>query len=519
MPKFSYASTVAKPKKVIPKVVGQTVKAKRTQVLGNGNGYVFKLNPIKQLERFLILGSDQPTFYQTAQALTRQNAKVVEACWQKLPKETMFTIRDVTVENRAPRKSPAIFAMALGTLSENVEARQLVYANLGSIARTASQLFEFLSYCETLGKGWGRGMKNAVAKFYQRADIGYQMIKYRQRNGFTHQRAISLSHPKIQNQALAKFALGQELTLKDYTQLPEAVVGFVAVQRNYKKLVDFPHLPWEALPTEALNDPWVWQQLLPNMPVIAMVRNLGKMTSLGIIKPLSDEENIIVQKLKEPKGLHPVNILIAKKTYESGHGLKGSLTWRPNATIVGALERAFYAAFQYLEPTGKRIMIGLDVSGSMNQNKVMGMVNFTAREASAALAMSIIRQEDRVYMHGFSTDFVDLQVTREDSLSQVMTKVSNLPFARTNCAVPMIHAKQHGLQVDTFVIFTDNETNYGSVHPYQALKDYRAASGIDAGLVVAAMTPTPFIIADPADHKSLDVVGMDASLPALIAQY
>lgn len=43
----------------------------------------------------------------------------------------------------------------------------------------------------------------------------------------------------------------------------------------------------------------------------------------------------------------------------------------------------------------------------------------------------------------------------------------------TDCALPMIHAKQKRLEVDVFIVYTDSETWYGKVHPTQALKQYR----------------------------------------------
>lgn len=492
----------------------QTQKARADQVNNNAGGYVFQIEPIKQLERFLILGSDKPTYYQTAQALTRENAAVVEAMWATQPQETMQLIYDITVNNRAPKKSPALFAMALGTLSTNDEARNLVYSKLHSIAKTGSQLMEFVDYTERLGKGWGRGLKRAVGQFYDRKDLPYQLIKYRNRNGFNHKRLLQLSHPKNLDGNIAKWILGKDY---DPESLPEKIQQFEAVQKNPALASEYSDLPWEAFPTEALNDVKLWKALLPNMPIIALVRNLGKMSSIGLLKPLSAEEAIVVEKLKNPRGLHPFNIMIAMKTYQSGRGFRGSLNWPVNQNVVAALEDAFYASFQYVKPAGKRTLIGLDVSGSMS-SPCQG-TSVSAREAAGAMAMSILRTEPRTYIHGFTNQFVDLGITKNDGLAEVQRKIYKSNFGTTDCAVPMVHALQHGLEVDTFVVFTDNETYAGRVHPYQALQDYRRKTGIDAGLVVAAFTSTGFSIADPRDHKSLDIVGLDSALPQLVAQF
>jgi 60 kDa SS-A/Ro ribonucleoprotein len=83
----------------------------------------------------------------------------------------------------------------------------------------------------------------------------------------------------------------------------------------------------------------------------------------------------------------------------------------------------------------------------------------------------------------------------------------------------MVEAARHGWAVDTFVIYTDNETWFGQIHPAQALADYRRKTGIPAKLIVVGMTSTGFAIADPDDGGMLDVVGFDSAAPAVIADF
>jgi 60 kDa SS-A/Ro ribonucleoprotein len=97
--------------------------------------------------------------------------------------------------------------------------------------------------------------------------------------------------------------------------------------------------------------------------------------------------------------------------------------------------------------------------------------------------------------------------------------VSGLPFGATDCALPMLYAQARKRQIDTFVIYTDSETWAGDIHPAQALRDYRHASGIDARLVVVGMVSNGFSIADPNDPGVLDVVGFDTATPQLISDF
>ena len=87
------------------------------------------------------------------------------------------------------------------------------------------------------------------------------------------------------------------------------------------------------------------------MPMTAMIRNLGKMTSIGLLAGGSPETMNVCDKLQDQNLLrhariHPFKVLVALKTYKDGHGDKGKLTWTPNEEIVNALDNAFYCSFK-----------------------------------------------------------------------------------------------------------------------------------------------------------------------------
>jgi len=78
----------------------------------------------------------------------------------------------------------------------------------------------------------------------------------------------------------------------------------------------------------------VWEALLPEMGLMAVLRNLGKMTEVGLLGALSDAERLVVSRLERAEALraarvHPLQILVALNTYAQGHGEKGKLTWKP----------------------------------------------------------------------------------------------------------------------------------------------------------------------------------------------
>jgi 60 kDa SS-A/Ro ribonucleoprotein len=83
----------------------------------------------------------------------------------------------------------------------------------------------------------------------------------------------------------------------------------------------------------------------------------------------------------------------------------------------------------------------------------------------------------------------------------------------------MIYARKKKLKVDVFIVYTDNETWVGKIHPAKALQDYRKVMGIDARLIVCGMAANEFTIADPNDAGMLDMAGFDTAAPEIIRTF
>ncbi len=288
-------------------------------------------------------------------------------------------------------------------------------------------------------------------------------------------------------------------------------------------LIRAENLPREAVPTALLNEPAVWEALLERMPLTALVRSLAKLTSVGVIRPLGEYLPLVLSALGDADRiasarLHPLAILLALRTYAQGHGDRGGLRWEPVQAVIDALNAAFYTAFKAVEPTGRRLLLALDVSGSMAAGRVAGS-SLTPREASAAMALLTAATEAETHIVGFTGGMVPLPLSPSMRLDDAVRAVSGLPFDRTDCAQPMLYALERKLKVDAFVVYTDSETWAGSIHPVQALRQYRAQTGIAARLVVVGMVSNGFSIADPDDAGMLDVVGFDTATPAVIADF
>lgn len=500
----------------------------KDMVKNNAGGYVFKITPMQQLRRFLILGTEGGTYYAKEKDLTRENAKnIIELMNSEQGEEAVALIHEVSAQNLAPKVSPVLFALALAMSSSRLAVKKEAVKVFDSVVRTHSHLLEVVSYIRQL-RGSGRLFKETVQNWYQNKNseaLGYQLAKYRNRKGYTTRDVLRLVKPvptTSGHDSLYSWAVGKNTKPEHLPAIIEGLQKAYASEKPDLKLIENYHLTWEMVPTQWLTDPKVWEALLPNLGLTALIRNLGRMTSIGLIRPLSTTSKLIASKLMGAEylhkaGIHPFNVLLALSTYRAGRGVKGELTWNPDPKVSAALEDAFYLSFKNVVPTGKRIILALDVSGSMSAS-IMN-THLSAREGALAMAMTTMRAEEDWHLISFQDKIVPLNVTARDSLTDAVNKTRMLPFGHTDCAQPFLWAAENNVDADAVVVYTDNETWVGGVHPVQALDMYRNKVGHEVRSVVVGMASTGFSIADPTRNDMMDVVGFDSSAPSLISDF
>lgn len=527
------------------------------QVKNSAGGYSWELDVWGRLKRFLILGSEGGTYYINERNLTVENATHVMSAIQEDGLRVVNEIIDISHSGRAPKNDTAIFALALCASIGDDATRTAALDAIPKVCRTGTHLFSFAEYIKGM-RGWGRGLRRGMGAWYSTMDerrLAYQAVKYRQRNGWTHRDILRLAHPNPVNDVQGQ--VYQWITHRKDDEPMEALAwrtadtapehdalafiwAFEQAQRvetvaEVLQLIRDYDLPREALPTQWLKEPAIWEMLLDKMPMTAMIRNLGNMTKIGLLKVGNDATKTVVERLKDVNRLrkarvHPIAVLSAMRVYAGGRSLhggnpyaymyqRGEPDWTPIPRIVDALDEAFNLAFMNIEPTNKRMMLALDVSGSMAGGMVAGVTGLTPRDASAAMAMVTARTEPNYMFTAFSTRMIPLDITAKMRLDNVIKTISGLPFGGTDCAQPMLYALDHKLDIDTFIVYTDSETWHGQIHPAQALRQYRDKTGIDAKLIVVGMTSNGFSIADPDDVGMLDVVGFDTATPNIMSEF
>lgn len=530
--------------------VPQREKLNSRQIKNSEGAYVFPVDAWSRLRRFLILGSEAGTYYVNERKLTMENLTNVEACLKEDGIRVVRECIEVSQAGRAPKNDQAIYVMAMASCHTSLEVRNEAFTNLHKVCRIGTHLYQFTQFRKALGGGWGSNMRKAISDWFNKKPaekLAYQVAKYKQREGWSARDLLRKAHTvpeSAAHEAIFEWVCGdvrpdkEGKTIKRQRRFNRHVLPSflkacdqikVADTKEAISLIKEHSLPREVVPTEMLNDIKVWDALLQNMPMTAMIRNLGKMTSIGLLKQNSDAASLVCQKLADEEALrnsriHPISVLIAMKQYEEGHGMKGSLSWTPVRSIIDSLDDAFYAAFGNVEATGKRMILGLDVSPSMGSiwggRGVMGVSGLTPRMVACAMSMVTARTEKHdCYTMGFTHQFKDLKISRKDTLQTAMKKADDHGWGGTDCAMPMLWALKNNIKADGFVIYTDNDTHSGRIHPCVALDQYRQKTGIDSKLVVCATTATHYTVCDPEDANSMDIAGFDSATPQIISDF
>jgi len=525
----------------------------------NAGGFGFVLDDWERLNRFLILGSEGGTYYVKEGTLTEQNAQAAIRCIKADGQRVARMAYQINVDNRAPKVDQQLFVMALILKHGDLPAKKAVEMRMPEMLRTGTHVLRFAAMLDGLG-GWNRTKRRIIANWFQDCEtdkLAYQVLKYQNRDSWrmldllrvSHPSAPSLAHAEVYNWIRGKTegvavngvpiwpaALPDVLKfhLEFITRRPEGLDPVTSALRG----IDL-GLPREALPTEALNNPKVWAAMLPDMPVHALLRNLGNLSKHGVTANGTPGAALAAQKLRDAGALkkarvHPFAVLLAALVYRSGKGIKGSSTWSVTPAIMAALEDAYDAAFTYTVPTGKRILVGVDTSGSMSQMCVGSPISTAT--AAQAVAITLARLEPNAVVVDFATAVQRIvPVTPRTGIASLQENTSG---GGTDVGAPIwwalgekgrdlsrtwggsVAAPTVGKQVfDAFTILTDNETWAGSAHPSQLLARYRREVNPAAKLICCSMAANHANIVDSNDPLSLGCAGLDANLPVIVSDF
>lgn len=500
------------------------------QVRSHGGGFAFEVTPAVLMERFLVLGT-------TTSQYVGPDKLAVDALGRLLPLITANPVDAATAaveaveQNRVLSKVPALFVYATAhTVATDSANRRAIALMLPRIINTFSDLQTLLSFvANTHNKGIATSLVKACRRYLYNMPIDRminQALKYRKRAGWAVLDMLRVIHPvpkdNDQNFLYGYIVENEEARVEACRRFP-MVAAFEAAKvlddhNMIVKLIKDNGLTWEHVPTEHLNNKWVWKALLPNLPMTALIRNLPKISSVGAIDD-TPSLNTVLSKLTPEivakAKVHPFRLYLA--WYGYGQGGNRNMSWTPNQRVLAALETCLYASFANVQVRGK-VCIGCDISGSMwwGESRINGTGPYAGDAAGmlAATFKAANPETDVFYFAGQLTKAAfDPMV-----LSSVRPDMNKYHMGSTNPGLLIQKAIKDKVKYDAFVVLTDNDVN-GGYHSKQLLDTYRATVNPKAKMIVVGMTANNFSIASPDDVLSMDIAGMDAGIMTAIEKF
>ena len=514
---------------------------------------MFPIDEWSRLLRFLIIGTEGGTYYVDEERIQTENLLNTAECLHEDGPRVVEITAQVAESRRAYKTTHALWVLALAMRSKNLETRRAAATNFLRVVRTGADLLNFAAiylhggtgkearrHGEKLG-GTGRLWRAAIRKFFFQDPerVAYQIAKYRERSGVSMADLLRLSHPKFgkddqDRHAIARWILGKMGDLppeawEQASRVQRQLLAYEAAKQASEgeliRLIEEHGLTWEMIPSEK-RTPRVWRALLPRMPAWAFVRNLGYLTSIGVLDDPEARE-IALRKIQDlPRSpVHPLRIMLAALSYESGKGRRRE--WSPIREIVRGLNWAYRERLGRSQPIGKPFLLALDISGSMWGGETQAGV--LPIHAAAAFGLYVLWREPEAEVIGVDTSIHPLRGagllgrSMEDmTIHKFVDLLEKVGRGGTDLSLPFKHALDRVARGDppphAIVTFTDSETWAGHEHPFQVLRQLRSRTNVPVRAVNVAATATGYSLLEPDDPLAFQVVGFDAAVVDMVSE-
>src|SRR5215210_1734781 len=208
------------------------------QVQNNAGGYVYQIDPIHRLNRFLFLGCEKGTFYQNKNDINIDNISSLDQLIRLDHRELecLDLIKEIHRTNRCAKDDYMLFVLAYLFKSKHVgdDIKNIITEFLPSILTIPTKLFMFVENCQIVSlsnntsKGWGRRQRRLISDWYSKKDtekLTYLLTKYQRRNNWTHRDIFRLIHPVVSDTDYERVALYKWVVKNEVPDFNDLAVG------------------------------------------------------------------------------------------------------------------------------------------------------------------------------------------------------------------------------------------------------------------------------------------------------
>ena len=425
----------------------------------NHNGALGSIKTPKS-ELFLLGVSsfNEDKFYEAAVATHKRIAVLTDAVLKEADGPTWLYDFVKYLRSTANMRTISI-VIALETANNMLKAgitggRQIVNVAL----QRADEPGEALAYWHSrFGRNIPSPVKRGIADAAVRLYGEYSLYKYdSSRKAYRFADVIQLTHPNPKDSSQSevfKAALDRRYgNSTDIGSLRSSVSG--EELRNMAengKLTDFMRetgMTWEAVSGKIVGgmDAVVWEQIIPTLGYMALLRNLRNFSDAGISHSVVDKINA---RISDPKNVAESKQLPFRfwSAYEAN---------KDNDNYSLALSRAFDASVSNIPELPGNTLILVDMSGSMFYSHSQHS-NLSYADTAALFGATLALRSDKATLVTFGTNSATHPFSKGESAFRLTSKIKHgMGGTSINSAI-----RRHLYRQDRVVLLTDEQYNSG----------------------------------------------------------
>lgn len=442
----------------------------------NEEGYdAFKLDLEQEYVKVLMTNTFGNTYYVSQKDLVQQAENIHTEMILKNPDFVAKAL--VYARKEGHMRSQPIFGLAKlfsmkGTAEEVAKRREIASSIFGKVIQTPNDLADFITLAKKDGCSLnGRKIKKTINNWIETNFSEYWAIKYGSGNKEVSLRSI-LRHFHPQHKELFRYLRAKKNGYNvDFTGLPQ-IMAFEDLKKattDEQKIeaITRGKLPHEVATSFAGSSQSIWNSIVPNLPIMALLKNLATLERHDvansnknyILKRLSNKESI------ERSQILPYRFLEAEKHVNS-------------AWIKDALRDALELSFVNIPNISGTTAVCLDISGSMQGDYL---------QKSAIFAIALMKKAE---LNGhfilFDTSAEEKSVSMRDSILTQASTICARGGTNTSCPIELLIQKKY--KVDNIIMITDEQQNSGNLF-YRSILNYRSLINRNSKVFVVDISP------------------------------
>lgn len=428
-------------------------KSVRTPIVTPANtvneagGLAYSLEDRHALAQYLVTGTFNNTFYATAEdQLAKVQSLVSKVDSQFLAKAAVYA-----AEEGKMKDMPAYVAAVLAARG-NTALLSKIFDRIMSPKR----LYNFVQIIRSgvVGrKSFGTAIKRLILNWLaNRTDEQVFLASIGHANPSLAD-VIKMVHPKPSSKsrnALYAYLLGKEY---NYRELPLLVRQYEDFKAGTRKTV--PDLPFTVLSNLPLTDEH-WKEIALNATWNTLRMNLN---TFGRHNVYSDPRTVtkLAEALRDADAVRknsvfPYQIMTAYQYADA--------SVPPELTL--ALQDAMETAVENVPSLNKKVLIAVDVSGSMGMaitgNRPGATSKMRAVDVASLIASTIIRKNPTAEVFAFDTALYRARLNPRDSIVTNARALAQYGGGGTNCSLPLKHFNDVNNKADLVIYVSDNES-------------------------------------------------------------